>query len=294
MEPRVSTLLIILTVSLIITGVNSTPSIFTSIFADDKKCKNNDDNNCNETKKKNQKASSKVHCEVDTEIKDHNKNTVVEPIDLQCNSNSQNLIDSNIQPRDDDGEGGFPPTAITLDPTSGPAGTVVNVFGSGFDLNGAPITVTFDGKVVATTTTDNNGNFSTDFKVFTPILGPQSVTAKALLSTASSIFTVTSGSPVIQLEPTSGPSGTLVNITGLNFSKNFGVNVLYDENIIISNVGTDGLGRFSTTFTVPGGVDGPHDVTAADLFDPNLDAGAQFTQTASGTTSTAGQEFLPF
>lgn len=281
-------------VSLIITGVNSAASTFTAIFADDKKCKNNDDNNCNEIKKKNQKASSKVECEVDAEIKGHNKNSVIGPIDLECNSKSQNLINSNIETRDNGSEGDFPPTSITLDPTSGPSGTVVNVFGTGFDLNGAPITVTFDGKVVATTTTDNNGNFSAIFKVFTPILGPQTVTAKALLSTASATFTVTTGPAVIQLEPTSGPSGTSVNVTGLNFGKNSQVNVLYDGIIIVEDVDTDGLGRFSSTFTVPGGVLGAHDVSAADLLNPNIATGEQFTQTASVTTSTAIQGFLPF
>ena len=151
-----------------------------TIFADDKDCKKNDDNNCNENKKI-QRSSPKVKCEVDTEIKDHNKDSIVGPTDLQCNSNSQSLIDSNIQssPSDRDGDT-FPPTTIALIPDSGPAGTVVNVFGTGFDENGANITITFDGNVVATTTTDANGNFSAVFKVFTPILGPHTVTAKTL------------------------------------------------------------------------------------------------------------------
>ena len=70
---------------------------FTSTFADAKDCKKNDDNNCNENKKI-QKSNAKADCEVDTEIKDHNKNSIVGPIDLQCNSNSQSLIESNIQP----------------------------------------------------------------------------------------------------------------------------------------------------------------------------------------------------
>jgi hypothetical protein len=42
---------------------------------------------------------------------------------------------------------------------------------------------------------------------------------------------------------------------------------------------TDGLARFSVAFIVPGGVIGAHDVTAADQVDPNVEAGAAFTQT---------------
>ena len=43
-----------------------------------------------------QESSPKVECKVDSEVTDHNKNTVVGPIDLQCNSTSSNIKDSTI------------------------------------------------------------------------------------------------------------------------------------------------------------------------------------------------------
>ena len=66
----------ILFISLLAVGFNVATTTLTTTFADDKDCKKNDDNNCNENKKI-QKSSPKAECEVDTEIKDHNKNSIV-------------------------------------------------------------------------------------------------------------------------------------------------------------------------------------------------------------------------
>ena len=84
----------ILFISLMVVGFNLA-AILTTTFADDKDCRKNDDNNCNETKKT-QKSSPKAECDVDTDIKDHNKNSIVGPTDIQCNSNSQSLIDLSL------------------------------------------------------------------------------------------------------------------------------------------------------------------------------------------------------
>jgi hypothetical protein len=277
--------------SLMIIGLNVAATTLTTTYADDKNCKKNDDNNCNEIKKI-QKSSPNVECEVDTEIKDRNKNSIVRPTDLQCNSNSQSLIDSNIQSSLDDGGGGNePPPVITLIPNTGPAGNVVNVFGSNFDSN-VQVSIFFDGTRVAVALPDTNGNFSADFKVFTPILGPHTVTAFQSLGSTSATFTVTSGPPIVQLDPTSGPAGISVNITGINFDTDSVVNILYDGDIVQTTpavVHTNSLGVFSAFFTVPGGVLGGHTVNAADISDPSAAAGDIFTQTASVTTSTEQQ-----
>ena len=45
---------------------------------------------------KNQKLNPNTECEVNTDVTDHNKNTVVGPIDLQCNSNNSNIRDSTV------------------------------------------------------------------------------------------------------------------------------------------------------------------------------------------------------
>jgi hypothetical protein len=278
-------------------GLNVAATTLTTTFADDKDCKKNDDNNCNENKKI-QKSSPKVECEVDTEIKDHNENSVVGPFDLQCNSNSQSLIDSTIQSSpsedDDDNGGTSPPPSLTLIPDSGPPGTVINVFGSNFDSN-VQVGIFFDGNRVAVALPDTNGNFSADFKAITPILGPHTVTAFQSLGSTSATFTVTSGLLVI-IDPTSGPPGTRVNITGIGFPENSLINILYDGDIVPTTpvvVEPNDIGVFIAFITIPPGVIGNHDIDAVvdDSEDPG--AGATFTLTQSAT-DTSAQGTLPF
>ena len=85
--------------STITTGLTSTP-----VFADNEK---------------NQKLSPKTECEVDTDIRDHNKDTVIGPIDLQCNSTNSNIRDSTvIQNLPSNGDFGSP-TAVSTDPSYG-------------------------------------------------------------------------------------------------------------------------------------------------------------------------------
>ena len=69
-------LVIAIGLSTITTDLTSTP-----VFAD---------------KEKNQKLSPKTECAVDTDVKDHNKNTAIGPIDLQCNSTNSNIKDSTV------------------------------------------------------------------------------------------------------------------------------------------------------------------------------------------------------
>ena len=57
----------------------------------EKKCKNNDDNNCNDTHKT-QKIETKNYCEIENYNKDHSKDNTNEN-DLTCANDAQNLND---------------------------------------------------------------------------------------------------------------------------------------------------------------------------------------------------------
>jgi hypothetical protein len=306
----------ILFISLMVVGFN-VAAILTTTFADDKDCRKNDDNNCNETKKT-QKSSPKAECDLDTDIKDHNKNSIVGPTDIQCNSNSQSLIDSNIQssPSGDDNDNGStsPPPSLTLIPASGPPGTVINVFGSNFEPEDE-LSITFDGEAVIPVQSDMEGNFSGDFQIFTPILGPHIVTAEEIINEplASATFTVISGPPIIIIDPTVGPTGTSVNVTGIGFPENSIINILYDGDIVPTTpvvVEPNDIGVFTAFITIPLGVLGNHQIAAIieDSEDPSADATFRVTQGATMTdqkpsidasigppsTNTATQGILPF
>jgi uncharacterized membrane protein len=85
---------VLLSISIVavITGT-AIMSLATPAFAggDEKKCKNNDDNNCND-KHKTQKIKAKNECEIENTNKDHSKNN--ENInELVCVNEAQNLND---------------------------------------------------------------------------------------------------------------------------------------------------------------------------------------------------------
>lgn len=79
-------------------------SLASPVFAwghDDKKCKNNDDNNCND-KHKTQKINAKNDFEIENENEDHSKKNDNEN-ELTCSNEAQNLNDVFEQPPEDGG-----------------------------------------------------------------------------------------------------------------------------------------------------------------------------------------------
>src|SRR5207245_4560429 len=113
---------------------------------------------------------------------------------------------------------------ISLNPTSGPAGTNVTVTGNNFSPNSA-IVISYDGASVTTipasTTTDLTGSFSATFTVPASTAGSHTVKATdASANSASVQFTVT---PSISLTPTTGPTDTVVTIKGTGFATKSGI-----------------------------------------------------------------------
>src|SRR5438445_429877 len=162
-----------------------------------------------------------------------------------------------------------PPSAsISLNPTSGPAGTTVTVTGSNFAANSG-ITISYDGTTVTTTpgtiTTSSTGSFSATFTVPASTAGSHTVSAKdAVSNSASAQYTVT---PSISLSPTTGPTGTIVTIKGTGFAASSGITVTYSGASVTTTPGTistNSTGGFTATFTVPASVAAPHTVVATD------------------------------
>src|SRR5207237_1277538 len=110
------------------------------------------------------------------------------------------------------GGGGTAPTITSLNPTSGPVGTGVTITGTNFGTTG---TVTFNGTTASTTSWS-----ATSIVASVPggaTTGNVMVTVGGIASNGAN-FTVTSSAPAItSLNPTSGPVGTAVTITGTNF-----------------------------------------------------------------------------
>lgn len=106
------------------------------------------------------------------------------------------------------------PIILSFAPTMGPVGTPVTLMGTGF--TGAN-NVSFNG-TSATFMVDSDMQISTSVPAGATT-GPISVTTPEGTGESSSDFTVTSGGPIItSFNPTMGPVGTPVTITGTGFT----------------------------------------------------------------------------
>jgi hypothetical protein len=108
-----------------------------------------------------------------------------------------------------------PPVICCFDPTSGPAGTSVEIWGS--NLAGAT-SVTFNGTADPSFVV-NSSTLITAHVPAGATSGPISVTTPGGTATGAGSFTVTASPPTIStLTPTTGPISSSVSITGTNLA----------------------------------------------------------------------------
>ncbi len=117
------------------------------------------------------------------------------------------------------------PSITSLNPTSGPIGTPVTITGTNFGSAQGVSTVTFNG-IVGTPTSWS------DKSILVPVpngatTGNVVVTVGTVAPSNGMLFTVTNPGPSItSLNPTSGPVGASVTITGTNFGATQGTNTV--------------------------------------------------------------------
>src|SRR2546428_491473 len=163
----------------------------------------------------------------------------------------------------------IPVATISLNPSSGPVGTTVNISGSNFAANSG-ITISYDNAGITTTpttiTSTSTGSFTGSITVPSSIAGLHTVNATdASSNSASAQLTVTT--PSISLSPSSGPTGTTVNISGSNFVANSAVTISYDGSGITTTpttVTANSAGSFTCSITVPSSIAGLLTVNATD------------------------------
>src|SRR5215510_3797997 len=116
---------------------------------------------------------------------------------------------------------------IDFNPVSGPVGTTVTIYGTGFSATPSQNTVTFNGTAATVSAAS-----ATQLTVTVPAgaaTGTIGVTAPAGSASSTAPFTVTttSGAPTItSFTPTIGTPGTAVSVTGTNFEPTPGNNRL--------------------------------------------------------------------
>jgi hypothetical protein len=180
---------------------------------------------------------------------------------------------------------------ITISPTSGAVGDTVTISGTGFAAS-SPTTIYFDSVSQTTTSTNSSGTFSaTTFAVPSTSRGSHIIKAQdASSNQATATFTV---SAKITINPTSGPSGTTVIVTGTGFAVGQTVTITYAVTSVVttpSPVTTGSTGGFTATFVVPVRDIGTYIVSASDTVNT---ATANFQSTTDATISTVTSASAP-
>jgi hypothetical protein len=151
----------------------------------------------------------------------------------------------------------LPKLKLNLD--SAGSGDLVSASGTGF-ASRTTLSIIFGAQNIASTQTDELGNFEIDFNV--PLVKPYSYNVRAQDNqgnTDTVKFTVAAGAT---LSETIGTTGSELTINGSGFLPGATVYIYYDNNRIAS-VDADDNGDFTATFIVPPG-GGKHVITVYD------------------------------
>jgi hypothetical protein len=182
---------------------------------------------------------------------------------------------------------------ITISPTSGAVGDTVTISGTGFAASSSTTVYLDSTSVGLTFSTTANGSFSS--KTFTvPATSRGSHTIKAQDASSNQATATFTVSTKITINPTSGPSGISVVVTGTGFGTNKTITIKYNNSPVTTSPatvtsGTDG--SFTASFTVPGGLlAGSYVVEATDNTNS---ATANFQSTTDATIDPVTSEGAP-
>ncbi len=155
------------------------------------------------------------------------------------------------------GEITAPSASLSL--TTGPVGTEITVNGTGFVAN-AVVTITWDGLQVATATAERDGTFSAEFVAPSSTTGDHIITITDGHNTVQGTFTI---EPMVTIDPTAGPVGTEITVSGTGFVANAVVTITWDG-LQVATATAERDGTFSAEFVAPSSTTGDHIITITD------------------------------
>ncbi|MBI4778394.1 hypothetical protein HY792_05700, partial [Candidatus Desantisbacteria bacterium] len=139
------------------------------------------------------------------------------------------------------------PELYLVSPSRGSVGTIVEIRGTGYDVQD-DISIAFGTTLgITDTVADDSGWFSTTFTVNTQSFGTTTVTASGA-GVASNRFVILP--QVYSVAPTAGTVGTIVTISGTGYGASDSIKVSFGTNASIQTAVASAIGTFSTTFTV--------------------------------------------
>ena len=163
--------------------------------------------------------------------------------------------------------------SITLNPSTGSAGTIVTITGTGFG-SVRPVTITYNAQSVATNpssvTTNSAGYFSATFTAPAGLAGTYVVQASDGTNTATASFTSTTDATISPVTSAASPGyvGMPVTITGIGFTPSGTATVTYaltvSESTTLDSEPINTSGSFTAVFEIPPSLGGTHAITVSD------------------------------
>jgi hypothetical protein len=171
---------------------------------------------------------------------------------------------------------------VSLSTSTSDAGSSIVCSGKGFAAM-SNISFFLDNTPFSSTgATDANGTLQ-PITLTLPTVAGGLHTLKAQDGSGNSAITSLSVTSNISISPASGPSGTLVSLSGSGFQANENVSITYNGAIVTtvpSPVQSDTAGSFTVSFNVPPLPGGAYEIVASDSINS---AKAQFTSSAAAT-----------
>ncbi|MEK7812696.1 MAG: hypothetical protein AAB296_02960, partial [Candidatus Desantisbacteria bacterium] len=155
------------------------------------------------------------------------------------------------------------PNIDSIDPVSGPVGSVVTITGSGFQTKDATVRIDFGvHETITTATLLSTFKFSTTFKVDGQLAATKVITATQGDACATTTFYLKAN--ITGLTPTLGPVGTEITLTGAGYGDHQTITVAFGTHQTITTAVTV-VGTFSCTFLVSTQVYGATTITAEEI-----------------------------
>lgn len=185
---------------------------------------------------------------------------------------------------------------VTTTPLSGPPGTVVYVYGTGFTV-GSNYSIYFGAGVVSgPSVVQGGGTISTYITV--PVLsrGTYDIKISTGTDTTATPYPTFNITPQIAIGSTSGKSGDQVTLSGNGFFPSSTITIYFDGVAItpVAPVSTDPFGQFNGgLFVIPQTTGGVHSITASDYggISPGVNYSISSAITLSATTGAVGSSF---
>lgn len=153
-----------------------------------------------------------------------------------------------------------------VEPTSGPVGTQLLIYGWGFRHNEDGITITMDNEIIETNITaemdgsliaDGSRKENGDYRASVYI--PETTKGEHIIGIYGSSFTpkgifpdhLFKVIPQLSIEPDRGKKAAIISIKGTGFAKGEGINLKYDDVEINTGITADDTGTFNFEFVIP-------------------------------------------